>query len=336
MWKLETISKKRHCPNCGHISFKWFFDDQTKEFAPSEFGRCDREAKCGYHQRPPKQGGAIAANTTWKPPKPMPTVFIPKEVLQKTLSDYSQNTFVDALKNYLPENVIEQVVGMYYLGTTSTGANTFPFIDINGKIRAIQAKTFDKECHTTKTTFLHAIIKNNLIRQAKAVPQWLQDYEKQELKVSCLFGEHLLSQYPNNPIYLVEAPKTAIIGTCCAGFPAESQDKPLWLAVYNLSSLTAEKCAVLKGRDVTLIPDLAERGLVDADGKLYRIPNERVPQPHTPSTWGKAWHIWKEKSDGFANLGIKLRIATTLEKEATEEERQKGCDLADFLLDSLQ
>jgi hypothetical protein len=69
---------------------------------------------------------------------------------------------------------------------------------------------------------------------------------------------------------------------------------------------------------------------------LYRIPNERVPQPHTPSTWGKAWHIWKEKSDGFANLGIKLRIATTLEKEATEEERQKGCDLADFLLDSLQ
>ena len=76
-----------------------------------------------------------------------------------------------------------------------------------------------------------------------------------ETKVSCLFGEHLLSKYQTNPIALVEAPKTAIIATLYFGFP-DNPKNFLWLAVYNLSSLNIDKCKVLQGRKVFLLPDL--------------------------------------------------------------------------------
>jgi hypothetical protein len=55
----------------------------------------------------------------------------------------------------------------------------------------------------------------------------------------------LLSLYPNNPIALVEAPKTAIYGSLYFGVPRTSKEM-LWLAVYNLSSLTYKKLKVLE------------------------------------------------------------------------------------------
>lgn len=68
-----------------------------------------------------------------------------------------------------------------------------------------------------------------------------------ELK-QCLFGEHLLRDKAK-PIAIVESEKTAIIASVYL-------PQFIWLAVGSLTNLNAEKCSVLKGRTVTLFPDL--------------------------------------------------------------------------------
>ena len=184
---------------------------------------------------------------------------------------------------------------------------TFPFIDKQGNVRAIQAKLFDEGNHTTATDFVHSIIERECNDRKTKLPDWLTNYKQNDLKVSCLFGEHLLPKYPNNPVALVEAPKTAIYGTLYLGFPSNPKNL-LWLAVYNLSSLTYEKCKALQGRNVFLFPDL--------------------------SSGGRAFNNWRDKSiELTAKLpGTRFIVSDFLESLAPESIREKGYDLADILI----
>lgn len=381
---LDPGSKKHTCPDCGKNTLVRYIDTTTGEYLPPNFGRCDREANCSYHERPPletkcffvpfnslnnhsekafkittdtgvyylpksqvyeilEKGCFVAAfilesdgrqpqhltNETKyfageqvvsivtnqeQPPKQDP-VFIPVEVLNETLQAYDQNIFIQNLLTRVPfpfdGNQIEKVISLYYLGTVATGyrdgAITFPFIDQVGNIRAIQVKQFNESNHTTGTDFLHSIVEKHHTRNNSPFPEWLEGYQHNEKKVSCLFGEHLLNKYPLNPVALVEAPKTAIYGSLYFGFPDDPANL-LWLAVYNLSSLTLEKCKVLQGRDVVLFPDLSKDG--------------------------KAFDLWSDKANEFNKQipGTRFIVSDLLERNATDKEREKGLDLADYLI----
>ena len=207
---------------------------------------------------------------------------------------------------------------MYYIGTIKRDINfkgkvfteyvtTFPFIDSKNNVRAIQAKRFDDNNHTGSTDFVHAIIERNLSKARKPTPKWIDEYKKNEIKVSCLFGEHLLLKYPLNPIALVEAPKTAIYGALYFGFPKNDNDL-LWLAVYNLSSLGLKRCRILQDRDVYLFPDLSMNG--------------------------RAFKLWKDKAQIIERElpGSRFVISDLLEKNASDVDRLNGLDLADFLI----
>ena len=305
-YQLDTSSRKYPCPSCGKRTFVRYIDTDNWELLGEEYGRCDREVNCSYHKHPGKQD--FRQRVTIE--KPVPS-FIPAEVLKHTLQGYDTNSFVQNLVCNvpfpLPEQDVERVVSMYYLGTitgeTRKGAVTFPYIDIEGKIRAVQAKQFNQQNHTTATDWLHSIIE----RTSPAVPDWLKAYKKNEKIVTCLFGEHLLKNYYRNPVALVEAPKTAIYGTLYFGFPDEP-DNYIWLAVYNLTSLTYDKCKVLKGRKVYLFPDLSQDG--------------------------KAFQLWSRKADELSQRmpGTLFRVSDLLEQQADEMDRIKGLDLADFLI----
>ena len=65
----------------------------------------------------------------------------------------------------------------------------------------------------------------------------------------CLFGEHLLSYYPDKAIAITESEKSAIISA--ATFP-----NYIWLATGGKSQLSIEKMKVLKGRTVIMFPDV--------------------------------------------------------------------------------
>ncbi len=327
---LEKCSKKYICPNpnCRIKSFVRYIDTTNQEYLPECYGRCDREMKCGYWLNPYKDGyikklneqdqvfkRPSGASFNSKPVCSRPPVFIPAEILKATMRGWDQNTFIQNLLNRIPFPMdakdVSNVICLYQLGTickgSRTGSVTFPFIDVNQNIRAIQVKQFDTSTHTTNTDFLHSIIERHHQGNSKPLPVWLSEYLQNEKKVTCLFGEHLLNKYPNNPVALVEAPKTAIIGTLYFGFPEKTTDM-LWLAVYNLSSLNYEKCKVLGGRRVYLFPDLSEEG--------------------------RAFELWSKAVQQFAHKipEAHFKISQLLEQKADAEDRINGLDLADYLL----
>jgi len=312
---LDKSSKKFTCPNCHKKRLVRFIDVETDDYIEDHFGKCDREVNCAYYLSP-YSTDYVKNDAEYKPAvKIKKRAYIPIEILKETRQAYEENTFIQNLLNNIayPFEVtaVEKIISMYHLGTVKkgyrAGAITFPFIDKNNNIRAIQVKQFDNANHTTGTDFLHSIIEKHHITNKISIPKWLELYNGNDLKVSCLFGEHLLSKYAKNPIALVESPKTAIYGTLYFGEPKNDNDF-IWLAVYNLSSLNVDKCKSLKNRNVVLFPDTSESG--------------------------KAYQLWNEKARVLQD-SIKGSIFTTsnlLENSATEDEKKNGCDLADFLI----
>ncbi|GLB49838.1 DUF6965 family protein [Neptunitalea lumnitzerae] len=320
---LEKGSKKHLCPSCGKKRFVRYVNTETGEYLPHTYGRCDREINCGYHVTPYKNeydNNTIIQTSTRKLIRQkiavQKAVYIPDEVFKSTLTGFEKNLFIQTLLTTVayPFEVadIEKVIALYYLGTvTKTGATTFPFINTFGRVVAIQEKIFDSNNHTDKTkkyhtTWLHTRLQYTLYRN-KPLPKWLEAYNNNEIKVSCLFGEHLLHKYPYNPVALVEAPKTAIYGTLYFGFP-EQPTNLLWLAVFNLSSLNLKKCQALKGRKVFLFPDL--------------------------SKGSKAFELWNTKAIQLQKQlpNTSFMVSNLLEQLGTEHDKEQGKDIADYLI----
>ena len=332
---FEKGSRKHICPECGKKRFVRYIDTKTGEYLPEQYGRCDREANCGYHLNPYQDGyskmiwGKENGNSTvipirWKPPStrkapqpPVKPVYFDFEAFKRTLRPeyYENNVFIQNLFNRVtyPFDPLDvtKVIEFYRLGTIPggyrSGAVTFPFIDIDGNVRAVQVKQFDDTNHTTGTDFLHSILARHYNDIGKQLPEWLEAYMSQDKKVSCLFGEHLLNKFPSNRIALVEAPKTAIYGTLYFGLP-ETPDQYLWLAVYNKSSFSLDKVKPLQGRFVDVFPDLSK------DGVTFRE--------------------WEAKAKEFERQlpGTQFKLYDFLEHEALEEDRVNGEDIADYLI----
>ena len=64
--------------------------------------------------------------------------------------------------------------------------------------------------------------------------------------------------------------------------------------------MNASKCSVLKGRNVTLFPDL------------------------------NAFDKWKRKAEEFSNIAT-FKVSDLLERKASENEKRNGLDIADYL-----
>lgn len=257
-------------------------------------------------------------------PKNIEPVFFHFDTFKKTLEPerYKENTFIQNLLHRVqfPFEVDEvtKVIKLYRLGTVIkgnwTGAVTLPYIDKKGFVRTIQVKKFDEQNHTTAQNKLDKVILSGLKKENRAVPEWLTkhiEYGDEYGYFTCLFGEHLLSKYPNNPVALVEAPKTAIYGTLYFGLP-ESEKDLIWLAVFNKSSFTSEKAfdkiKVLQGRLVYVFPDLSK------DGNTFKE--------------------WETKAKEFENRlnGTRFIFSDLLERLAPTKDKENGDDLADFLI----
>lgn len=293
-FNLDKSSKKFHCPQCNKKTFVRFKDD-SGTYASDEFGRCDREINCGYFSYPHSEKG-------WTPPPPKPKepqVFLPQSILMKSLQGYQINGFLNnLLERGIPKTDIERIISDYYLGTiikgNYTSAITFPFIDEFGRINAIQVKIFDDQNKTIKTNWIHTILADAVQEQ----PQWLIDYFKNESKVNCLFGMHLITKYPQKQIIIVESPKNALAGSL---FLPEFT----WMASGSLSYLKAEKFKALKGKSVMLIPDTS-----------------------TDSVAFDHWNFQAEKIS--KEIGMLITVQRYLEDISTDSQKSSGWDIADY------
>lgn len=324
-YSLEKGSKKYQCPQCGKKTFVRYKDNSNNEYLPELYGRCDRSDKCQYNENPYRDGycreqtvgdlkAAYRKKNIVESKEP---IYFNHKIFMKTLNEsaYKRNIFLQNLLNIIPfpfyENDVYAIAELYCLGTICkgemTGAITLPFVDSQNNVRAVQVKQFDEQNHTVRTDFLHSIIKRYHAKNDSKIPEWLELYLGNEKIITCLFGEHLLKQFPYNPIALVEAPKTAIYGTLYFGLPKTKNDL-IWLAVYSKDTFTMDKLQVLKNRKVIVFPDLSK------DGSTYKA--------------------WEEKAASFAIRipGVKFHFSNLLENAAGQEERNNGLDLADYLI----
>lgn len=309
-YTLKHTGREDICPNCGQRRYVHYIDTLTGKPLPYQYGRCNREISCGYHLNPYVDGYGRGDKTS-RPPRRMnlnpflsqnrakrdnyPT--IPFDVLKSTQIEPLNSTFAQSLIARYGITAVEAVFRLYFIGCYRE-YTTFPFIDENA-IQAIQCKRFNTDLHTDRgrygTTFIHAIIKD----------AWTEEYRKRDKFVTCLFGQHLLNLYPNLPVVLVEAPKSAIVGMLTYGLPEEG--KPVWLATYNSTTYTEEKVSCLAGRKVTIFADTS-----DGD---------------------KTFSEWESKTRRFETLyGGNWECSTILQDFASDEEKKKGYDIADYLL----
>lgn len=321
-YQLDKTTKKFYCPKCAKKTFVRYKDVTTSEYLPEKYGRCDRSNNCQHSESPYldryASTGVMDGSLFIHRKSDIPMVYFDKKTFEKTTSSsrYKNNVFLQNLSMNVPypfdQKDIVEVAELYKLGTIirgiKRGAIAFPFIDVNNKIRAVQVKQFDANNNTKgKPDFLHSMLMCHYTKNFIPVPPWLLSYYKNEKKLTCLFGEHLLKMFPENPIVLVEAPKTAIYGTLYYGAPKTKDDK-LWLAVGSKDTFTLDRLKVLKGRIVIVFPDLSK------DGSTFRQ--------------------WQEKANAFTSkiVGVQFQVSDFLEKRASPKEREDGLDIADFLI----
>jgi hypothetical protein len=217
-----------------------------------------------------------------------PVSFIPIEVFKASLKAHKTNHFVQFLIKLFGAEVASQLVSRYFIATSKhwNGATVFWQIDTQGKVRTGKIMLYSPTTgKRVKEPFNHI----SWVHKALKQPEF-------ELR-QCLFGEHLLID-KTKPIAIVESEKTAVIASVYL-------PQFIWLAVGSLTNLNAEKCSILKGRTVTLFPDL------------------------------NGFEKWSSKAKELSHLAI-FTVSDLLERKATEAERQQGFDLADYLIKPLR
>jgi hypothetical protein len=230
---------------------------------------------------------------------------IPVEYLDRTQSKESNFVyFLTGLFKSLDNSIsIEELCRTYKLGATKDKRVIFWQIDINGNVRTGKIMQYNpttgKRVHNASGAidWIH-----NTLKRADKLPD---DYNLKQ----CYFGEHLLNEQPDKIVAITEAEKTAII--CSVLYP-----QLIWLGAGGVAGLTVEKSKVLKDRSVILYPDLSKS----------ELPKEK-----------QAFTIWSNKADEIRKTyGCKVVVSDILEKNATDEEKRNGLDIADYLIKQMR
>ncbi|MCW3118663.1 MAG: hypothetical protein JWM28_2745, partial [Chitinophagaceae bacterium] len=299
-YQLDKKPKKFNCPNCGQKRFVKYVNTETGDYLPDEVGRCDREDSCGYHLTPKE---FFTAN---------PQLVIKSADSVKKQVDSDAGRPVD----FLPFDIMNRSVCGH------KQCNLYPYLE----------KLFRKDIASSlcenyfigknkdgDTVFWQVDIDAN-VRQAKVIQydpetgrrnketgayfagKKILNKEDANFK-QCLFGEYLLT-LPDNAgrtVAIVESEKTAIIASVYyPGF--------IWLATggkHGAKWTEASVSKVLNGRRVILFPDLG------------------------------AYDSWKAKGLLMAAVaGCQVAVSDILERSANDEEKIKGLDLVDYLLNN--
>lgn len=297
---LDDSKPKRKgiCPWCSRRTLTYYVDDTgeyTQRFHDANVGRCDRENSCTYHY---------------------------------TLSEYFKNHPADLLRRLAPIRKAEPPKSPTSYISSEVMKATFSGYE-HDNLFCFLAKQFgDEEAHRLYTlynvghsdqwlgaTVFWQIDSTGRVRAGKVMAYGEDGHRvknSQFARVSwvhsllklpnfhltqCFFGENLLVANPTAKVVIVESEKTAII--CSHFFPSF-----VWIATGGKAGcFNADASQVLRGRDVLLMPDLG------------------------------AEDEWNKKADMLRPICKSVKVLTTLTEKTTDEQRAKGLDIADFLLE---
>ena len=297
--KYNGIATRHTCPACGRPHEFVLYVDESGNKLADNVGRCNRESSCGYHYTPKQyflDHPEVRGGKTWQEElqaevdRRVKTQLctIPYEVVQRSVSHRHDSHLITFLRTMFDPVIIEGLIDDYRIGVTRHRDTIFFQIDVKGRCRTGKIMKYDPETgHRIKDenvpgriTWVHSLMKK--------LGQLPESWELSQ----CLFGEHLLAEYPDKPVALVESEKTAVI---CAGL----MPKFIWLATGGKSQIN-DRLLVLKGRKVVAYPDV--------DG----------------------FQEWTEKLAKYEDFHIS--VSPILQQEATPEDLDNHIDIADWLI----
>ncbi|QMW02298.1 DUF6371 domain-containing protein [Spirosoma foliorum] len=326
---LSYHDEQKAVEGIGHIPKDWFriAGKQKRNGIPRNgFIQCLMQMEGASSEQAEKVAAFIfdKPDRDASPVVEPPQVFcIPEDIYKASLGHYDRNQLARLLKLHLGQETANALLERFLIGTSSRwpGACVFWYIDEQNRKRGGQIKLFGDDFHTakykdhqgetrSKTSWVHSALAHRLRENNLPYPEWLTAYmdgQNAVEKSPCLFGLPQLKTAPvEKPIAIVEAPKTAIL--CSHYFPDF-----IWMAVGGKSYLNADRLAPLKGRKIALFPDL---------NAYYDLANEK----------GQVNKGWLSKAEELRAKGFSLTVSDFLEQRATDEDRAKGLDLADYLL----
>lgn len=296
----KGIATRHTCPECHKKrSFARYIDPEGNIEFPPYVGRCNHEQSCGYHFTPkeyfeknPDKNEAFTKEEV---------VSYKKREMPKPLptSYISEDIMRSSLRCYEANNLFLFLSSQF--GETAT-------LSLMEKYHVGTSK------HWNGATVFWQVDNQGKVRTGKVMlynpdtgkrvkepynhVSWVhsliphKDYNLSQ----CFFGEHLLSEDKTKPIALVESEKTALIASYYL-------PQFLWIASGGKNGcFNAKSLSVLKNRDVVLFPDLG------------------------------ATAAWQDKLPLMKALGVRASLFDFLERQATEEDKSKGLDIADYLL----
>lgn len=225
------------CPSCKQPnSFVYYVDTETSTLLPFEYGRCDREEKCGYHfspyENPPKKS---LGEKVIIPTKKDYYNTLNKSYLNKSLEEQFKDVFSLYLISLFGKKAIE-VLSLYKVGFSSFfgGRSTvFWQISKSGEIRSGKIFKYEDNGKRKKTPY--------------PCITWVHSFLEEDFQLKqCFFGEHLIVE--DKKIAVVESEKTALIMACV-------KPQYVWIASTQLHGLSDDKLQVLKDCKTTFFPD---------------------------------------------------------------------------------
>ena len=296
----KSRADRKECPNC-HVKgcFSQYIDTEGRIAFPPDVGRCNREHKCGYHYTPKQffhdhpdmkgelMGDAVTLSPT-VPASPQPKAerfFFPRSAMESSMSHYRENNFYQFLCSRFGEQTALELAERYNIGTAKVrkGSCVFWQVDIRGRVCQGKVMFYDastgKRSHEVHPTWAHTLMRIDKERVGQ-----------------CFFGEHLLAEFPDLPVGIVESEKSAII----ASFYLPGY---VWLACGGKDGMFGKAdLDIFKDRKVVLFPDLGMK------------------------------ENWEGKAEKLRRHGIEAHVFTYLEEHASQSEKERGLDIADYLL----
>ncbi len=213
-----------------------FLDSETGEVMEN-YGRCDRETKCGFFYHPSKDGfqnrnSEISSDDFIE----ISPSFHKNDLVE--LSMNYDNNFVKYLRFLFGSSTANSIQKNYKIGTLPEFNNGTIFwqIDEQKKVRAGKViQYFETGKRTKNITWIHQFLK---------MKKEISDYNL----CQCLFGLHLIKDDKKSIIALVESEKTACIMSVI--FPDF-----LWLSCSAKGEFKLKKLEPIKHRKIIAYPD---------------------------------------------------------------------------------
>ncbi len=293
----KGMNTRYRCPSCQQRdkTFTLYIDTETGEHIHPTVGRCNRESNCGHHYTPKQyfQDNNISFDT------PQPKAYKTRPVIPqpKPVSFIPVEVFKASLNPtaFGANHFVQYLINLFGVEVASQLVSRYFIATSNHRSGATVFWQIDTQGKVrTGKIMLYNPTTGKRVKNLELPVYWVHKALKlPEFEVrQCLFGEHLLID-KMKPIAIVESEKTAIIASIYL-------PQFIWVASGGIG-FNVDKCKILKGRTVILFPDL------------------------------NGFDKWNSKAKELSHVAI-FTVSDLLERKATEAEKEKGLDLADYLI----